>query len=184
MKFSAIPLLTLLSLTSAAPAIKRWPTDPTIIKPTYIHTYNINTGALTYAPPLAISSFPKTTSTISTFTVPAGLSGRKCRLGFYISPSDTKSTLTSTTGVQVFSTNSVPPARSVASWGPPGNQRSQHYGNLKLVKPGDGVVDDWPRLLESFDCPAQGTYAWEIVAKWDVAVQWDPVVSGLYVKPL
>ncbi|KAF2676411.1 hypothetical protein K458DRAFT_424729 [Lentithecium fluviatile CBS 122367] len=183
MKVTALTLISLLGLTTAAPIEeKRWPSDPTIIKPTYISNYNINTGGLTYNPAVGKAKFDKT-STISTFTIPSTLSGRKCSLNFHISPSDTAATLSAATGVQVFSTNQVPPTYNVASWGPPGNQRNQHYGNLKLQKPGNGVVDDWPQTLKEFPCPV-GTYAWEVVAKWDVAVEYGSGVSGLYIKPL
>lgn len=185
MKFNPLTIAALLGLTTAAPTLsleERYPTNPSLIKPIYNNVYSRSTGGLTYNPALDSSIFDKTT-TISTFNLPSALKGRKCRLGFVIDAADTKATLTSATGVQLFSTNSVPPTYDVKAWGPPGNQRNIHYGNLNLKKPGEGGVDDWPRLLEKFDCPT-GYVAWEIAAKWNVGVEWDPVKSGLYVVPL
>ncbi|KAF1960551.1 hypothetical protein CC80DRAFT_532200 [Byssothecium circinans] len=190
MHSSTLITALLTSIVASAPTSlsleKRFPSGPNVITPTFISVYNINTGGLTYQPSLGKASFAQTTTTISAFNIPANVAGKKCSLHFYLDSGDAAARFTgpaSSQVLQVFSTNSVPPQHSVPSWGPPGNQRNEHYGNLKLVKPGDATVDDYPRKLESFDCPAQGTYAWEVVAKWDVGVEWgNGAGSGLYLK--
>jgi hypothetical protein len=184
MKFTAFAIAAFLGLATAAPTPasdveKRYLNDPKIFKPAYNSLYSSPTGGLTYNPTLATAIFDKTT-TITTFDLPAWLNGRNCRLGFYIDPADSKAGLPKAKGVQIFSTNTVPPRANVEKWGPPGNQRNQHYGNLDLKKPGFATVNDWPRLLEKFSCPT-GLVAWEVVPKWDTDAKWDSAVSGLYI---
>ncbi|KAF2242450.1 hypothetical protein BU26DRAFT_555647 [Trematosphaeria pertusa] len=175
-------IAALLGLTSAAPTAltKRWPSEPAIITPTYISHYNLGTGGLVYNPATGAAHFDAL-STISAFSVPAGIEGKKCSLHFYLDPTDSTAAVSGSGGVQVFSTHQVPPAYDVESWGPPGNQRNQHYGNFK-VHTGYANVDDWPRLLEDFKCPAEGEYGFEVVAKWATGIEWDAGLSGLYMK--
>lgn len=178
MKAFTAALLFGLAAAAPTPAEKRWPADAQI-KPDYISQYSIKTGALDYLPPSGKSVFD-TISTISVFTITPAAAGKKCKVNFWLDAADAKASIKGSGVAQVFTSSKIPPPYDVANWGPPGNMRDQHYGNLKVVKGGAATVDDWPQTLLSFDCGNAGQRAFEFVAKWDVSVEWDQAVSGMY----
>ncbi|KAF2677696.1 hypothetical protein K458DRAFT_491738 [Lentithecium fluviatile CBS 122367] len=190
MKFSACALLALIGLASTTPVPLStdvpvpvgWPGYKELVKPKFVSTYDIPSGTLAYSPRITFVYFDQLT-TITTFDVPASLSGRKCRLGFWLDSLNYRWNLRPNTVLQLFSSSEVPPQANSDHWNP-GNKRDQLYGNLKVQRIGDAYVEDWPRLLENFTCPTPGLHAFELVAKWNGGVTYDTVHSGLYLRPI
>lgn len=83
-----------------------------------------------------------------------------------------------------------PATKSTTGWGQgvPGNQREQHLGRLRVVKPGEATfltqADGFPVVAKSFAGPASaGVLAFELVGVYDRdLVGWDAAINGAYLR--
>ncbi|KAF2877556.1 hypothetical protein BDV95DRAFT_559548 [Massariosphaeria phaeospora] len=186
MQFFIPTLTTLLSLSSALPLTARWPTVTSVIlPPSVLSQYSISTGAINYDTATGLVSKTgdgKDTSTLATFDIPPSLKGYTCSLHFYLDAGDSVASVSGSGLIDVYSSLKPAPAYDVPAWGPPGNQRDQHYGRLSVVEAGEATVQEGhPVTVKGFPCPGEGPVGFEIVGVYDqVGVAWDPTYSGLY----
>ncbi|KAJ4361400.1 hypothetical protein N0V95_001913 [Ascochyta clinopodiicola] len=202
MHFPTIALVTLVSITSAAPTAleARFPKG-NVVPPSAISIYHGSNGAIDYG--VARGEVSRNnwdghdSSTLVTFDLNGKNLPENCSLRFWLEPGTQSSSPTSgsfwsgTGSIDVFSSLQPAPKEGSAGWGGPGNQRNNPLGRVKVNYNGDATVLDFaPNQLSGFRCPKIGDWnvknglvGYELVPVGDQdRVNWDATVSGLYLN--
>jgi len=156
---------------------------PNPLHPSYVHNYNVWSGALTYNPTygrIRKTGYSPDITHIATFWFPWYLKGRHCRINFYL---DQYSINTGSKKFDIFTTLQRPPQHSTTSW-PPGNQRDQHWGRRRAHRPGFAtVVPGYPNKAYNFPCPYGKYKSYEFVGVNDkVHIRWNKNTAGPTVR--
>jgi len=186
MKFAlASTIAVLLGSVAAAPANLQ-ARAVTTLRPDFLSVFHSYNGAIEYQVGTGISAKGGSLgqdiiSTLTTFTFPSTLAGKKCTLNFFAGPADTVQPVKA---FDVFSTNGNPPGNR-PGWGP-GNQRNNQLARFKIDGPNsyatfDTTVFNPNDVGKDFNCPSDGLQrTYEVVPVGDQSnIRWSSA-NGLY----
>jgi hypothetical protein len=182
MKFHSI-ILGLAALATSTP-IPQVPSGTNIIHPSVRSQYSVSTGEIVYNTGIGLVSKTGSgsdTTTLLTIDIPAAAAGKTGVFNFALD-NDASTTVSGSGLIDLYS--SLQPATGSTNTWPPGNQRNNQLGRLRISKGASATWDPgFPTAGQGFTIPAAGSYGYELVGVYDGDhVQYSGANNGIWIS--